>query len=260
MGRRPRIDLAGFHHLVNRGIERSNIYRSDKDKEKFLEILCKACSIYKVNVHDYCLMDNHYHLLIETTSENLSLFMRQINSNYAKYFNKKYKRTGYLWQGRYSSWYITNEQYIYDLFRYIEHNPIEAKMTKRIGEYPFTLLATVINSNQEPIECAEHSKLKSEIEYEGIREHLEMALSEEELAKLKKEQNRKVIKTEHQYRYAKEKNLKEHFADCKTKDERNRAIINAIEDDYKQVEIARFLGISDSAVSKVVMSQKSGDS
>ena len=207
-------------------------------------------------------MDNHYHLLVETTSENLSLFMRQINSNYAKYFNKKYKRTGYLWQGRYSSWYITNEQYLYDLFRYIEHNPIEAKMTNRIGEYPFTLLATVINSNQKPIECAEHSKLKREIEYEGIREHLEMRLTQEELSKLQKEQNRKVIKTEHEYRYSKEKSLKEHFENCLTKDERNRAIINALEDDYKQVEVARFLSISDSAVSKVVvaMSKKSGDS
>jgi REP element-mobilizing transposase RayT len=80
-----------------------NKYKCDEDKDKYLEILCKACRTYKVNVHDYCLMDNHYHLLIETTSENLSLFMRQINSNYAIYFNKKYKRTGHLWQGRYKS-------------------------------------------------------------------------------------------------------------------------------------------------------------
>ena len=101
MARRPRLDFAGFHHIVNRGVARGNIYNSDDDKKKFLEMLCKACTIYKVNVHDYCLMDNHYHLLVETTSENLSLFMRQINGNYAIYFNKKYKRTGHLWQGRY---------------------------------------------------------------------------------------------------------------------------------------------------------------
>ena len=123
-------------------------------------------------------------------------------------------------------------------------------------------MATVINSNQTPIECASHSRLKREIEYEGIREHLEMRLTQEELNKLQKEQNRKVIKTEHEYRYTKEKSLEEHFANCSTKDERNRAIINAIEDGYKQVEVARFLSISDSAVSKVVMAmnEKSGDS
>jgi len=147
MARRPRLDMAGFHHIVNRGVARDNVYKCDEDKEKYLEILCKACKIYKVNVHDYCLMDNHYHLLIETTSENLSLFMRQINSNYAIYFNKKYKRTGHLWQGRYKSWYIVNKKYLYDLFRYIEHNPIEAKITNKIGEYRFTLLATVLNDN-----------------------------------------------------------------------------------------------------------------
>ena len=80
MARRPRLNMAGFHHIVNRGVARDNVYKCDVDKEKYLEILCKACKTYKVNVHDYCLMDNHYHLLIETTSENLSLFMRQINS------------------------------------------------------------------------------------------------------------------------------------------------------------------------------------
>ena len=80
MARKPRLDSDGFHHIVNRGVARSNVYKSDEDKEKFLEILCKSCNIYRVNVHNYCLMDNHYHILIETTSQNLSLFMRQINA------------------------------------------------------------------------------------------------------------------------------------------------------------------------------------
>lgn len=99
----------------------------ERYKETFLAVLCKVCAIYKVNVHDYCLMYNHYHLLVETTAENLSLFMRQINSDYAIYFNKKYRRTGHLWQGRYKSWYIIQDAYLYILFRYIEHDPIEAK-------------------------------------------------------------------------------------------------------------------------------------
>jgi len=261
MGRRPRIDLAGFHHVMNRGIERNNVYKTDEDKEKFLEILCKACEIYKVNVHDYCLMDNHYHLLVETTSENLSLFMRQINANYAIYFNKKYKRLGYLWQGRYSSKYIIDEQYLYDLFRYIEHNPIDAKLSQKIGEYPFTLVATIINSNQEVIQCAKHSKLKSEIEYEGIQEHLAMALSKQERKELEKEQNKKPIKTEYGIRYEKSKTLQEHFNKSKTKAQRNDAIIIAMEDGYRQSEIATHLKLSSSAVSKIVIEKrKSGNS
>ena len=66
-------------------------------------------------------MDNHYHILIETSLENLSLFMRQVNSNYAIYFNKRYKRVGHLWQGRYKSWYIISDDYLYSLFKYIEY-------------------------------------------------------------------------------------------------------------------------------------------
>ncbi len=251
MARRPRLNMAGFHHIVNRGVSRDNVYRCDGDKEKYLEILCKACKTYRVNVHDYCLMDNHYHLLIETTSENLSLFMRQINSNYAIYFNKKYKRTGHLWQGRYKSWYIVEEKYLYELFRYIEHNPIEAKMTNRIGEYPFTLLATVLNENQEIIPCAEHSKIKEEIEYEGIREHLEMALTKQELKELEIRQKKKIVQKEHRYGYDKEKTLDEYLGDFKTKEERNSAIMKALNDGYGQAEVARFLNISASAIAKV---------
>ena len=251
MARRPRLDMAGFHHIVNRGVARDNVYKCDADKEKYLEILCKACKTYKVNVHDYCLMDNHYHLLIETTSENLSLFMRQINSNYAIYFNKKYKRTGHLWQGRYKSWYIVEEQYLYDLFRYIEHNPIEAKMSNKVGEYPFTLLATVLNSDQEVIPCAKHSQIKREIEYEGIREHLEMALTKQELKELEIRQKKKIVEKEYRYGYDRERTLEEHFRDFKNKEERNRAIIEALEDGYRQAEVARYLRITASAVAKV---------
>ena len=251
MARRPRLDLAGFHHIVNRGVARSNIYESDKDKEKFLKILCKASTIYKVNIHDYCLMDNHYHLLVETTSENLSLFMRQINSNYTIYFNKKYKRTGHLWQGRYKSWYIIQEEYLYTLFRYIEHNPIEAKITHMVGEYPFTLLATLFNADQKVIPCAQHSKLKKEIHYEGIQELLARGLSKKELKELEAERKKKIIQTEHEFKQEKNKTLQEHFTDAKDIVSRNSAILSAIDNGYTQAEVARYLQVSPAMVSKV---------
>ena len=85
MARRPRIDDAGFHHIINRGVERKKVFKNDDDKNKFLSILCKACALHKVIVHTYCLMDNHYHILLETSNDNLSLLMRQINANYAMY-------------------------------------------------------------------------------------------------------------------------------------------------------------------------------
>ena len=83
MPRRPRIDLAGYHHIINRGVNRSDIFEDSKDYEMFLKIVCKACNAYRAIVHDYCLMSNHFHLLIETELDNLSLFMKHVNSNYA---------------------------------------------------------------------------------------------------------------------------------------------------------------------------------
>ena len=251
MPRRPRLDFAGFHHVVNRGVAKSRVYKTADDKKKFLEILCKACDMYKVNIHDYCLMDNHYHLLLETTKENLSLFMRQINANYAIYFNKKYRRTGHLWQGRYKSWYIINEEYLYTLFRYIEHNPIKAKMAHAIGEYPFTLLATLLNTGTEVISCAKHSKLVNELHEEGIQELLQTQLSNTELKELAVEQKKKIIHAEHTFKQEKEQTLHEYFKDAQALPERNSAIINALEDGYKQAEIARHLHLSSAAVSKV---------
>lgn len=251
MARKPRLDLPGFHHIVNRGVARGKVYKCSEDKEKFLEILCKACKVYKVNIHDYCLMDNHYHLLIETTSENLSLFMRQINANYAIYFNKTYKRSGHLWQGRYKSWYMINESYLYTLFRYIEHNPIKAKMVQEVGEYPFSLLATLLNKDQEIIPCAKHSKLKKEYHYEGIQELLQRPLSKKEQKELEEEQKKKIIQTEHEFTQTKETTLEKHFQKNTNIDTRNIAIIKALEDGYRQAEIARYLGVSAALVSYV---------
>ena len=132
MPRKPRVEEAGFHHIINRGVARGNIFLKPDDFEKFLEIVLEAKERYNFTVHALCLMTNHYHLLIETKSENLSLTARQINSKYAQYFNKEYKRVGPLWQGRFKNYFVYDEGYMYVLIRYIEQNPIKANMTKKI--------------------------------------------------------------------------------------------------------------------------------
>ncbi len=252
MPRRPRIDFAGFHHIVNRGVNRSDVFREKRDKDQFLQIVCKASKVYKVNVHDYCLMDNHFHLLVELTLENLSLFMRQINSNYAIYFNKKYDRSGHLWQGRFKSYYVLDEHYLFTLYKYIEQNPVKAKIAQTTGTYEFTLLATLLNPKLPIIECAEHSQLKALIKEEGILEHLELELTSDELEYLNKEQKRKIEIKEHELKLHQSKTLEEHFDIEEGKAERNMAIINALDDGYTQATIAKHLDISTSAISKIV--------
>jgi len=83
MPTRLRVDLAGYHHVINRGVNRSNVCNHPDDKEVFLQIVNKTATLHKVTLHN-CLMDNHYHLLIEMQKENISTFMRLINANYAK--------------------------------------------------------------------------------------------------------------------------------------------------------------------------------
>lgn len=120
MARRPRIEIAGYYHVINRGVEQRVVFYDKDDFECFIKLLTKGCEKFNIVLHNYCLMSNHYHLLIEIQDEILSKFMRYLNSNYAVYFNKKYTRSGHLWQGRFKSWYVANEAYLYILMRYIE--------------------------------------------------------------------------------------------------------------------------------------------
>ena len=88
MPRRPRIDMVGYYHIVNRGVEQRIVYKDKEDFTMFLNLLCSGCLLYDVALHGYVQMSNHYHLLIETKKENLSKFMKHLNASYAIYFNK----------------------------------------------------------------------------------------------------------------------------------------------------------------------------
>ncbi len=254
MPRRPRIDITGYHHIINRGVNRSNVFEDQKDYEMFLKILCKACTAYRAKVHDYCLMSNHFHLLVETEIDNLSLFMKHINSNYAIYFNKRYGRSGHFWQGRFYSRYITSDEYYYTLIRYIEQNPIAAGIATEVGDYPYTLGATVINLD-EIIPCAQDSKLISELQYENIQEIIGVKLNEDEMEILDKIQKQKVVVDDNNAKLAYSKTIYEHFKEAESKAQRNSAIIDAVKDGYTQAQIAKQLGLSRSLISKVVKSE-----
>jgi putative transposase len=251
MARKPRLDMAGYHHIVNRGVNRSDIFTSPKDKEKFLQILCKACRVYDAIVHDYCLMDNHYHLLLETRKENLSLLMRQVNSNYAVYFNKKEERSGHLWQGRFKSWYVLNEKYLYTLFRYIEQNPVRAKISDIVGTYPYSLAGTIKNG-AETIPCAHGSLLLRDFAANDLTGFLEMPLSDEEMENLERERRKKITIQDDIPLQERSKSLDQHFFDITTRTERNAAIFKAFEDGYTQSAIAAHLSVTPSLVSQVV--------
>jgi REP element-mobilizing transposase RayT len=228
---------------MNRGVNRSNIFVDDDDYELFLKIVCKACRDYQVVLHDYCLMTNHFHLLVETKMDNLSLFMKHINSNYAIYANKKQKRSGHFWQGRFYSRYVVNDTYFYTLIRYIEQNPIEAGLVSMVGEYPYTL-GSVIANRQTPVPCTKKSKLLAELDYENIQEMIGVSLDEDAKKQLEEIQKQKSVVRNGVKKTANVKTLQEHFESI----ERNDGIKNAFNDGYTQAKIAEYLNVSRSLI------------
>jgi putative transposase len=149
MARPLRIEYEGaFYHVTARGNERKEIYKNDRDREKFLEYLASAVERYKAKIHVYCLMSNHYHMLIETPSGNLSQIMRHVNGSYTAYFNAKRDRSGHLFQGRYKAILVDKDAYAGELSRYIHLNPVRAGMTEDPEEYEWSSYRAYIRKSR----------------------------------------------------------------------------------------------------------------
>lgn len=139
MARPLRIEYPGaFYHVTARGNEKKDIFKSQKDREKFLSYLESATERYGAVIHVYCLMNNHYHLMLETPQGNLSQIMKHINSSYTTYYNVKRKRAGHLLQGRYKAIIVDADEYATELSRYIHLNPVRAGIVENPEEYRWT--------------------------------------------------------------------------------------------------------------------------
>ncbi len=151
MARPLRIEYPGaFYHVTSRGNEQKNVFKSQKDREKFLAYLESAVTRYRAVIHAYCLMSNHYHLLLETPDANLSQIMRHINGAYTTYFNIKHKRAGHLFQGRYKAILVEADAYAAELSRYIHLNPVRAGMISGPEEYQWSSYRCYIGLNKAP--------------------------------------------------------------------------------------------------------------
>lgn len=132
MSRPLRIEYAGaVYHITSRGNEKKAVYKDDVDRETFLDALFQVNKRYNWICHAYCLMNNHYHLIIETPDGNLSAGMRQLNGVYTQTFNKRHKRVGHLFQGRYKAILIQKDSHLLEVCRYVVLNPVRAKAAER---------------------------------------------------------------------------------------------------------------------------------
>ena len=134
MARQARIQYSGaLYHLTSRGNAQEDIFRTNEDRLEFIDVLRKSRNRYNCAVYAYCLMDNHYHLLVETPDGNLSQFMRQLNGVYTQSFNFTHRRTGHIFEGRYKSILVQKDLYLLELARYIVLNPVRAGMEIGLG-------------------------------------------------------------------------------------------------------------------------------
>lgn len=152
MARPLRIEYPGaLYHVTSRGNMRESIFFDEADKKTFLEILTRTKERYSYLLYAYALMDNHYHLLIETPLANLSQIMQNINTSYTVYVNRKYSRSGHLLQGRYKALIIDKDNYLIELSRYIHLNPVRAKVALSPLHYKWTSYRTYVSSTEDTL-------------------------------------------------------------------------------------------------------------
>jgi len=139
MARPLRIEFAGgLYHVTSRGDGQEDIYLDDADRSAFLEVLAEVTRRFNWTVHAYCLMTNHYHLLVETPDANLSQGMRQLNGVYTQRFNRYHRRVGHVFQGRYKGIIVQKDAHLLELARYIVLNPVRAHMVRSANEWPWS--------------------------------------------------------------------------------------------------------------------------
>ncbi len=151
MSRPLRIEYPGaYYHVMNRGAGHQTIYAQDTHREIFLELLREIHEMFGVETHAYCLMDNHYHLLLRTPQGNLSRAMRHLNGVYTQRYNRIQKTDGPLYRGRYKAILIDADAYLLNVSRYIHSNPIEARIVKRAERYPWSSYSAYIGKSKAP--------------------------------------------------------------------------------------------------------------
>jgi putative transposase len=151
MSRPLRIEFPNaLYHVTARGDRREDIFEDDEDRKLFLETLGEVIGQFNWVCYAWCLMDNHYHLLIQTPDGNLSKGMRQLNGVYTQAGNRRHKRVGHLFQGRFKAILVDGDAYLLELSRYVVLNPVRARMTRKPESWPWSSYRTSVGLELAP--------------------------------------------------------------------------------------------------------------
>lgn len=278
MARPLRIEFPGaLYHITSRGNAGGNIFLSDKDRKLFFSVFAEVAERYNWKCYAYCLMGNHYHLLVETPKPNLSFGMRQLNGVYTQSFNRIHNRSGHLFQGRFKAFVVDKQNYLLSLSAYIVLNPVRAGIVGKAGDWPWSSYNASIGL-AEPPKWLDTSFLieqfgdlsKSAInKYQvflsdvlGDKSPAQQAIGQIFIgdkkfvggfgAKTAEKKNQSEIPS--CQRHVNRPELKDFFTGNESLTERNTKIVKAHKDfGYKQVEIAQYLSIHYATISRVVL-------
>lgn len=151
MARPLRLQFPGaVYHVMARGHERSAIFRDAEDRSKFLALLAQVATEEKWIVHAYCLLGNHFHLLVETPEGALARGMRDLNGRYAQWFNWRHERRGHVFEGRYRAVVVEKQTHLMELHRYIVLNPVRARLSERPSEWRWSSYRATAGSEKAP--------------------------------------------------------------------------------------------------------------
>ncbi len=139
MARRPRLFAAGvLYHVIVRGNQRQKTFTAESDYQAYIERLARYRKKYDYVLHAYCLMPNHVHLLVESSEQPLAKFMQGLQQSYSQYFNRKHRKTGHVFEGRYKAILCQKDEYLLQLIRYIHLNPVRAGMVRSPERYRYS--------------------------------------------------------------------------------------------------------------------------
>jgi len=279
MARPLRIEYDGaLYHVTSRGNARKAIFKDDDDRELFLDTLSKVNERYNWICHSYCLMNNHYHLLIETPDGNLSKGMRQLNGVYTQSYNRLHKRTGHIFQGRYKAITIQKESHFLEVCRYIVLNPVRANVVKNPKQWKWSSYKANAGFEKHhkclTIDCilGQFGEKRGSAERE-YREFVISGIGEEKFwTKVKGQsilgetdfverligyvkESKDIKEIPRHQRYIDRPSLNELFSEklLRQKQKRNRKIAEAVyEYGYSQKEIADHLGMHYSTISRLI--------
>lgn len=151
MPRPLRIEFSGaVYHVTSRGDRREAIYEDDADWASFLEILGDVSGDFNWAIHAYCLMTNHYHLVVETPDANLAKGMRQLNGVFTQYSNRRHRRSGHVFQGRYKAILVDKDRHLLELARYVVLNPVRAHMVGDPSDWPWSSYRAMVGAVDAP--------------------------------------------------------------------------------------------------------------